>query len=188
MLKDASGPLRILKGDEACPNHRYLACPAELYPDDSIEISRYATDPCTIYIKASPKDNGDNKGYLGYFCLHESKLKDASEARHFLLSRAKDWKPKIIITASGYDFEGYVEVCPWFYGFPEIKPANVERVPDLIVKNGVNMFHLPGGVRKAFRMHRRFRLHGLDIGSLTIREAHEIYKAIADFVPKRPKQ
>ncbi len=181
MLKYASRPLRILKKDADSFNSQYLACPYGLYPDDDIEITCYSRNPWIIYIKAIPKDNGAN---LGYFCLHENKLKGASEARHFLISRAGNREPGIIITASGYDFKGFVEVRPWLCDFPDVKPVDGTHDPMHIKEHGVDMFHLPGGVDKAFRMHNKIRLGCLDIDKLTVREAHEIYEELAGSVPR----
>jgi len=141
-------PLRIMgkKGE------KYLACPFELTYDDVI-LNFYKNDPAVAHLEvvSSPiATTGDPGGFK----------------RHFLYSRSDQ---KHIVTASGYLFEGPVDV-------PNVK--NVEMLHVLGDKQNKT-----GGLRRAVRKHYE-RIADIETYHLSLQEVMDFFDKMKNNVPR----
>lgn len=160
-------PLRIF-GESG---KHYFACPYE-YTYDDIVLSHLNEDQRVIHLQAdtSPNVNSILAGFK----------------RHFLYSRAAE---RHVVTASGYLFDGPVELYSWkMRSCPDDVQAT-ELIGIELLKR-IELFHVRGdeknitaGLENAIAEHRR-RISGLRLSDLSLVEGDDFFHAMTAHVPR----
>ncbi|MDO8660894.1 MAG: hypothetical protein Q7K43_03325 [Candidatus Woesearchaeota archaeon] len=158
-------PLRISGARE----DKHLVCPYEQSSDD-IKVKFLNNDPRIVHFRVISKDKN---GFL----------------RHFLYSRVTSKDKKHLITASGYLFDGKVDVYSWKSQYCPSKIVDREREAITAISL-VDFLHVSGdkknktgGLAAAIVKHEN-RIAGLNADTLVLEEALELYNAMRYNVPK----
>jgi hypothetical protein len=149
-------PLRIL-GD-----NKVLCCPYEAAPNDKITLSHF--NPHIVYMLA---ESVEQQALLSSF------------PRHFLFSKVGEYN---LITASGYNFNGVVEVYSWkSMSCPQdIGNAGKNERKEIDIVNLTRMTHIKG-LDNAIEYHHKRIKHPKEI---SLEEAAQVFDALRNHIPR----